>query len=120
MCALLGGQVVTLKLLRYQLDPVSFEIQHVEYQQCERTLASTLTRVLVFNATGCAAVKSGAEFKLLRTKLDLIGETSFAPNYVKVDMSECISGDDIVVTHLCYKQARFVTTEWRCVLATVR
>ncbi|ATW06162.1 50S ribosomal protein L25 [Candidatus Hodgkinia cicadicola] len=118
--SILNNEAISLKLIRYQLDPVSFEIRHVEYQQCERTLANTTARVLIFNATSCAAVRSGAKFKVLRTKLNLIGEASLAPNYIKVDMNECLKGDDIALVRLRCKRAQFATTEPHCVLVTIR
>ncbi|AUG34180.1 50S ribosomal protein L25 [Candidatus Hodgkinia cicadicola] len=118
--SILNNEAITLKLIRYQLDPVSFEIRHVEYQQCKRALASATARVLIFNATSCAAVRSGAKFKVLRTKLNLVGEASLAPNYIKVDISECLKGDDIVLVRLRCKRTQFATTEPRCVLATIR
>ncbi|AUG91527.1 50S ribosomal protein L25 [Candidatus Hodgkinia cicadicola] len=118
--ATLNNESISLKLVRYQLDPVSFEIRHVEYQRCKRTLANTTARVLIFNATGCAAVRSGAKFKVLRTKLNLVGEASLAPNYIKVDISECVKGDDIVLVRLRCKRTQFATTESHCVLATIR
>ncbi len=118
--ALLNNKIISLKLTRYQLDPVSFEIRHVEYQQSKLALASARTRVLVFNATNCAAVKSGAKLKMLRTELNLVGEASLAPNYIKANVSECVKGGDIEITRLRCKQTQLVTPEARCVLITVR
>ncbi|AUG33876.1 50S ribosomal protein L25 [Candidatus Hodgkinia cicadicola] len=118
--SILNNEVITLKLVRYQLDPVSSEIRHVEYQQCKRTLANTAARVLIFNATSCAAVRSGAKFKVLQTKLNLVGEASLAPNYIKVDISECLKGDDIVLVRLRCSRTQFATTESHCVLVTIR
>lgn len=118
--SILNNEVITLKLVRYQLDPVSFEIRHIEYQRCTRALANSTARVLIFNATNCAAVRSGAKFKVLKTKLSFVGEASLAPNYIKVDVSECLKGDDIVLARLRRKRAQFATTEPCCVLVTVR
>ncbi|AIC63836.1 50S ribosomal protein L25/general stress protein Ctc [Candidatus Hodgkinia cicadicola] len=118
--AVLNNKIIALKLTRYQLDPVSFEIRHVEYQRCKSVLANSTARVLIFNATGCAAVKSGAKFKVLHTKLNLVGEVSLSPNYIKVDISDCLKGDDIALARLRCKRAQFATTESRCVLVTIR
>ncbi|XXN13596.1 MAG: hypothetical protein AAI902_00710 [Candidatus Hodgkinia cicadicola] len=118
--AMLNSEIITLKLTRYQLDPVSFEIRHVEYQRCKNVLANTTARVLIFNATSCAAVKSGAKFKVLQTKLNLVGEVSLSPNYIKADISECLKGDDIALVSLRCKRTQFATTEPRCVLVTIR
>ncbi|XXN13755.1 MAG: hypothetical protein AAI978_00750 [Candidatus Hodgkinia cicadicola] len=118
--AILNGRLLTLTLSRYQLDPISFEIQHIEYCQHQRALTCTLTRILLFNATNCAAVRSGAKFKMLQTRLNLVGESSLAPNYIKADISECVKGDDVVLTCLRYKRAQFVTSQARNVLATIR
>ncbi|AUG91401.1 50S ribosomal protein L25 [Candidatus Hodgkinia cicadicola] len=81
--SILNNESISLKLVRYQLDPVSFEVRRVECQRCEHALANTTARVLIFNATSCAAVSSGAKFKVLQTKLNLVGEASLAPNYIK-------------------------------------
>ncbi|XXM90109.1 hypothetical protein AADW59_00755 [Candidatus Hodgkinia cicadicola] len=120
MRAVLNGEAMVIRLSRYQLDPVSYDIQHVEYELCKRVLAHTLARVLMFNLTNCAAVKLGAKIKTLKTRVNLIGEISLSPNYIKADVSEHTKGDDVLLTRLHYKCVQFATTEPHCVLATIR
>ncbi|XXM93614.1 hypothetical protein AAHH87_00625 [Candidatus Hodgkinia cicadicola] len=117
--AKIGNKLVPVKLVRYQLDPITSEFQHIEYQQCNRLLASTPARVLVFNATSCAAVKSGGKFKALQTKTNLVGDSEITPNYVKLDVSEYSKGDVIKLAHLRCKHIQFASCSLNNVLAAV-
>ncbi|ATY93583.1 50S ribosomal protein L25 [Candidatus Hodgkinia cicadicola] len=119
VCATLSSQVMFLKLAHYQLNPMTFEIQHVEYHDCKRALNNTETRILVFKSANCALVRSGAKPKTLYTTLNVIGEASVAPNYIKVDISEYVKGENVIMTRLCCKCVQFATTKPNCVLVTM-
>ncbi|XXN19722.1 MAG: hypothetical protein AAJB65_00695 [Candidatus Hodgkinia cicadicola] len=117
--ATLNNKIVALALTRYQLDPVSFEIQHIEYTECQRALANTATRILVFKSANCAIVRSGAKPKTLHTVLNIIGEASLAPNYIKINISEYVKGENVIITRLRCKCIQFATTEPDCVLVAI-
>lgn len=117
--AKVNNELVPVKLVRYQLDPITSKFQHIEYQQCSRLLASTPARVLVFNATSCNVVNSGGKFKALQTKTSLVGDSEITPNYVKIDASGCSKGDVIKLVHLRCKHIQFACCLLNNVLATI-
>ncbi len=101
------GRMLCVLVNAFRIDPVSYDVVHVECKQLTRLLICVKVPVLFYNADKCPLIKSGKRIKVFLSTVSLLCSSAFFPNYIKVNL-ECCVCTKILLSTLCVNGMRCV------------
>lgn len=94
-----GGAAKSVMLKELQMDPFGLRYQHIDFYEIDMDAAVSIV-VPVETEGVSAGVKEGGMLQIIRRELEVVCKPKYAPESVKLDISELQIGDAIHVENI--------------------